>query len=99
MFKKRVYFDKEYQGYVEGVDKKDTLYTIRIEGKIVKETENEYKIKTYSFWSWNGYYGLTVRKYPHNIETRKKLQTNNLCDVLNVQNYYWVKKPCINFFK
>jgi hypothetical protein len=82
----KVFFDREFHVTTTkcpDTPKEDRKYVMRIEGKIMEESESEYKISTGSFW--RGYYGTSVIKYPNsNVANRYR-------DPL-IKRHYWVDK-------
>ena len=88
---RRCYFDRVYIVILQHLTVKETEFLVRIEGKVVSESDNEFKIKTRNFWGLH--YGHTKITSPKSLEAREKFYGYNIEDV------YWVPKNDVNFIK
>lgn len=85
------YFDRIYIIPLKHLTVKETEFSVRIEGKIVSESDSEFKIKTRNFWGLH--YGHTKITSPKSLEARKEFGGYDIGDV------YWVPKNDVNFIK
>jgi sulfur carrier protein ThiS len=86
---RKCYFDRTYAVLLQHLTPEETKFLVRIEGKIVSESDTEYKIKTRNFWGL--YYGHTKITSPKSSEARNKFVGYEVEDV------YWISKKDINF--
>jgi hypothetical protein len=88
---RRCYFDKRYIVPLQHLTVKETEFWVRVEGKVVSESDNEFKIKTRNFWGLH--YGHTKITLPKSTEARKEFGGYDIEDV------YWVPKNDVDFIK
>tara|TARA_R110000803_G_scaffold200343_1_gene264672 strand:- start:739 stop:1047 length:309 start_codon:yes stop_codon:yes gene_type:complete len=86
---KKVFFDKSYCEIIDGISEYDTTFVVRVQGKIIEEVDNQFKIKTHN-WLYN--YGHTIIKYPKNDLVRQHLD-------LQIIGEYLVDKDKVTFLK
>lgn len=82
-------FDSTFVVHLSHLTFEQTKFTVRIEGKIVSESNDEFKIKTRNFWGFH--YGHNIISYPKSLEARNEFGG------YDIRNTYWISKDKVNF--